>query len=49
MCVRVFVCVMAQVNHKQKYKVKDGTGGYGEHHQEEKIAVDRPRVTHGQG
>ena len=41
-------CVMARQNHKQKYKGEDGTGGYGEHHQEEKTSVARPRVVHGQ-
>jgi len=39
---------MARQNHKQKYKGEDGTGGYGEHHQEEKTSVARPRVVHGQ-
>ena len=28
---------------------KDGTGGYGEHHQEDKTMVARARVAHGEG
>jgi len=36
---------MARQNQK-KYKGEDGTGGHGEHHQEVKTAVARPRVAH---
>ena len=42
-------CVVALQNHKQKYKREVGTGGYGEHHQEEKTVVARSREAHGQG
>jgi len=38
-----------QQNRKEKYKREDGTGEYGEQHQEEKTAVAWPRVAHEQG